>query len=84
MCTYSPFISDSTWRVLGTGTDMLSPVLHPYYKLDYIESEWGGQAEYKTDLAAGLANVINWTAHACDITKKAVSILLLVLTICTH
>ncbi len=49
-----------------------STVLHPYYKLDYIEEQWGGLNEYEVDLAAGLPNPINWTAHAREVTEKAV------------
>nr|VWO99121.1 Swi1p [Ganoderma boninense] len=55
----------------NTDVYILALLLHPYYKLDYIESEWGGQAEYKADIAAGELNPTNWTVHARSITEKA-------------
>ncbi|KAM5530832.1 hypothetical protein V8D89_015500 [Ganoderma adspersum] len=48
----------------NTDVYILALLLHPYYKLDYIEMEWGGEAEYEADLAAGNPNPINWTTHA--------------------
>nr|VWP01648.1 Uncharacterized protein [Ganoderma boninense] len=55
----------------NTDVYILALLLHPYYKPDYIESEWGSQAEYDADVAAGELNPINWTAHAQSITEKA-------------
>ncbi|KAI1796502.1 hypothetical protein LXA43DRAFT_879770, partial [Ganoderma leucocontextum] len=55
----------------NTDVYILALLLHPYYKLDYIEEQWGGQNEYEADLAAGLPNPINWTAHAREVTEKA-------------
>ncbi|KAI1781763.1 hypothetical protein LXA43DRAFT_907803, partial [Ganoderma leucocontextum] len=55
----------------NTHVYILALLLHPYYKLDYIEAEWGGQQEYEADLAAGIENAINWTAHARDVTEQA-------------
>lgn len=48
-------------------------VLHPYYKLAYIEQMWGGEEEYQDDLAAGLPGARNWQVYATDIVDKAVS-----------
>ncbi len=48
-------------------------VLHPYYKLAYIEQMWGGEDEYQDDLAAGLPGARNWQAYANEIVEKAVS-----------
>ena len=49
-------------------------VLHPYYKLKYIEHQWGGEAEYLADVAAGHANARNWIAHARSVVEAAVRV----------
>jgi len=35
-------------------------VLHPYYKLHYIEIAWGGQKEQAAERAAGNVDAKNW------------------------
>ncbi|KAH9856303.1 hypothetical protein C2E23DRAFT_702760, partial [Lenzites betulinus] len=50
---------------------VLSLLLHPYYKLAYIEQMWGGEDEYQDDLAAGLPGARNWQAYANEIVEKA-------------
>ncbi|KAI1789150.1 hypothetical protein LXA43DRAFT_845779, partial [Ganoderma leucocontextum] len=50
---------------------ILSLLLHPYYKLNYIRHEWGGEEEYEADLAAGVPNPRNWVQYACKIVEKA-------------
>ena len=48
-------------------------MLHPYYKLQYIEKKWGGEAEQQAEIAAGNADAINWVEHARDVVDTAVS-----------
>ncbi|KAI1782028.1 hypothetical protein LXA43DRAFT_907023 [Ganoderma leucocontextum] len=52
---------------------VLSMLLHPYYKLRYIEKKWGGEAEQQAEIAAGNADATNWTAHAHDVVNKAMA-----------
>ncbi|RPD53309.1 hypothetical protein L226DRAFT_576383 [Lentinus tigrinus ALCF2SS1-7] len=47
-------------------------VLHPYFKLHYIEEQWGGEEEYYNDLAAGVLNAQNWQKYAREVVEKAV------------
>lgn len=51
----------------------LSLVLHPYYKLAYIEKKWGGAAEQQEAIAEGNPNAINWIQHARSVVEDAVS-----------
>ena len=51
-------------------------MLHPYYKPNYIEEQWGGQKEFEDELAAGVLNLINWTAHAREVTEKVIRVIL--------
>ncbi|OJT02272.1 Zinc finger BED domain-containing protein RICESLEEPER 2 [Trametes pubescens] len=50
---------------------VLSLLLHPYYKLSYIETKWGGEKEQEQEIAEGNPNAINWTARARDIVDAA-------------
>ncbi|KAI1789377.1 hypothetical protein LXA43DRAFT_872172, partial [Ganoderma leucocontextum] len=50
---------------------ILSLLLHPYYKLDYIRHEWGGEEEYQADLKAGVSDARNWVAYAREVIEKA-------------
>lgn len=53
----------------------LSPphlVLHPYYKLNYIEEQWGGAEEYEADVEAGDPHARDWQKHAREVVDKAV------------
>ncbi|KAI0716947.1 hypothetical protein C8Q76DRAFT_567735, partial [Earliella scabrosa] len=50
---------------------ILSLYLHPYYKLAYIESRWGGEAEYLQDLADDIPNAVNWQEHAKKVVEDA-------------
>ena len=59
----------------ATVTDTaISSDLHPYYKLEYIEQRWGGEAEYLEDLADGVTNARNWQAYAREVIEAAVSV----------
>ncbi len=49
-------------------------VLHPYYKLRYIEKKWGGQAEQEAEIAAGNPNAVNWIERAREVVDAAVSV----------
>ena len=44
--------------------------------MSYIESRWGGEAEYQSDKAAGIAGARNWTKYAHSVVDKAVSLIL--------
>ena len=48
-------------------------MLHPYYKLNYIRVEWGGEEEYLAALDAGDPNARDWNKYAREVTEKAVS-----------
>ena len=46
------------------------PVLHPYYKLLYIEMAWGGAEEQKLECEAGNPNAKDWHDEATKIIEK--------------
>lgn len=48
-------------------------VLHPYYKLDYIELTWGGAEEQKKEFDAGNHDAKNWKDEARKVIEKTVS-----------
>jgi len=48
-------------------------VLHPYYKLDYIEMAWGGTAEQARELSAGNVHAKDWQDEARKVIEKTVS-----------
>ena len=45
-------------------------MLHPYYKLDYIEMAWGGAKEQEEERAAGNPNAKNWHNEALKILEQ--------------
>lgn len=55
------------------GADHTFAVLHPYFKLRYIEEQWGGQEEYQANLVNSEPNARNWQKYARGVVKKAVS-----------
>jgi hypothetical protein len=46
-----------------------TPVLHPYYKLEYIKMAWGGAAEQAEERAAGNTNAKNWQDEALKVVE---------------
>nr|VWO96606.1 C2H2-type domain-containing protein [Ganoderma boninense] len=50
---------------------ILALLLHPYYKLRYIEKKWGGHAEQQAEIAAGNFDAINWIEHAREVVNTA-------------
>ncbi|KAF8075323.1 hypothetical protein FPV67DRAFT_1408806 [Lyophyllum atratum] len=52
---------------------ILALVLHPYYKLDYIELAWGGEEEQKKEIAEGNPFAKNWQDVAQQVVEGAVS-----------
>ncbi|KAI0760024.1 hypothetical protein C8Q74DRAFT_1220800 [Fomes fomentarius] len=52
---------------------ILSLFVHPYYKLHYLESQWGGEAEYKADLANGVPTACNWVVYAREVVNKTMN-----------
>ena len=48
-------------------------MLHPYYKLQYIEDNWGGAEEYARDVAAGVRGARDWVKYARETVDAAVS-----------
>jgi hypothetical protein len=53
---------------------VLCLVVHPYYGLDYIELEWGGEKEQDKARAEGNANAKNYVAEARKIVEAAVHV----------
>ena len=51
---------------------LILTVLHPYFKMDYIEHEWGGAEEQAKEIAEGNPFAINWHQEAMDIVEAAV------------
>ena len=47
-------------------------VLHPYYKLAYIQQNWGGIEEQDVERAAGNQHAINWQDEAEKVLEEAV------------
>jgi hypothetical protein len=48
-------------------------VLHPYYKLAYIQLAWGGPKEKAAEIALGNADAVDWQDEAKKIVEKTVS-----------
>ena len=48
-------------------------VLHPYYKLLYIEMAWGGTEEQRLEHKAGNPNAKDWHDEATKIIEKTMS-----------
>ncbi|RPD78605.1 hypothetical protein L226DRAFT_457374 [Lentinus tigrinus ALCF2SS1-7] len=51
---------------------ILALFLHPYFKLHYIEEQWGGEDEYLEDVAARVPNPRNWQKFAREVVEKNV------------
>ena len=51
---------------------VLTLLLHPYYKLNYIEMAWGGAAEQAEEIRAGNKHAKNWQDEAQKIVEAAV------------
>jgi hypothetical protein len=51
---------------------MFCAVLHPYYKLDYIELTWGGAEEQAKERAAGDPDAKNWKDEARKLVEQTV------------
>ena len=49
-------------------------VLHPYYKLDYIEMSWGGAEEQTKERMGGNPHAKNWQDEARKVVKRTVSV----------
>jgi hypothetical protein len=49
------------------------PVLHPYFKLEYIKKHWGGEEEQKREIANGNKNARNWQNEALMVVERVVS-----------
>ncbi|KAH9007508.1 hypothetical protein EDB83DRAFT_2323718 [Lactarius deliciosus] len=46
---------------------VLTLVLHPYYKLDYVELAWGGEKEQEKEQLLGNLDMRNWKDEALTI-----------------
>ncbi|KAM5541078.1 hypothetical protein V8D89_005389 [Ganoderma adspersum] len=55
----------------NTNVYILALLLHPYYKLNYIEHQWGSEDEYLADLKAGELNARNWRQYAREVIDRA-------------
>ncbi|KAF8173118.1 hypothetical protein BJ912DRAFT_859590, partial [Pholiota molesta] len=51
----------------------LALVLHPYYKLAYIKSAWGGPKEQAAEIAAGNPDAKDWQDEAKQLVERTVS-----------
>ncbi|RPD57654.1 hypothetical protein L226DRAFT_441361, partial [Lentinus tigrinus ALCF2SS1-7] len=51
---------------------ILALFLHPYFKLRYIEEQWGGEFEYNENVAAGVPNPQNWQKFVHEVVEKNV------------
>jgi hypothetical protein len=51
---------------------VLALVLHPYYKLNYIQHAWGGEAERDEEIAAGNWDAKNWQVEARKVLENMV------------
>ncbi|EJF60759.1 hypothetical protein DICSQDRAFT_170902 [Dichomitus squalens LYAD-421 SS1] len=58
-------------RLNNADVYILALLIHPYYKFEYIEHQWGGEAEYLADVTAGIPNPRNWVAYAREVVEKA-------------
>ncbi|RPD73175.1 hypothetical protein L226DRAFT_438021, partial [Lentinus tigrinus ALCF2SS1-7] len=56
----------------NTDAYILAQFCQPYYKLDYIEQKWGGEAEQQAEIRAGNPDAKNWTAEARKVVENAV------------
>ena len=56
--------------VIQTNFDLI--VLHPYYKMDYIELEWGGAKEQAEEIDVGNPNAKNWHEEEMNVLEATV------------
>ncbi|KAG6905515.1 hypothetical protein DXG01_002278 [Tephrocybe rancida] len=49
---------------------VLAPLLHPYFKLNYIKMAWGGAKEQEAERCTGNTNAKNWQDKALKIVKN--------------
>ncbi|KAG6904233.1 hypothetical protein DXG01_009264, partial [Tephrocybe rancida] len=49
---------------------VLALLLHPYFKLNYIEMAWGGAKEQEAERRAGNTNAKNWQDEALKIVEN--------------
>ena len=47
-------------------------VLHPYYKLDYINFKWGGREEQEEEQSKGNQDAKNWQEEAREVIENTV------------
>ena len=59
---------------LGNVPLYYNAVLHPYYKLNYIEMAWGGAKEQAEEIENGNFNAKNWHEEAQKVVEATVSI----------
>ncbi|RDX49213.1 hypothetical protein OH76DRAFT_1303074, partial [Lentinus brumalis] len=55
---------DDAWAYVN------SHLTHPYFKLDYIKQQWGGEDEYQEAVANGEPFPRNWQAYAQEIVEE--------------
>ena len=53
-------------------------VLHPYYKLAYIEISWGGEKEQAAEIAQGKLDAKNWHGEARKLIERMVCCVVIV------
>ncbi len=78
--TSCPTVGPNTYHCTDVTLTTSFFVTHSYFKLDYIEQNWGGRDEYLEELANGNPNARDWQAHARGIVEDAVCLLLLLMS----
>jgi len=70
---YIVSLSTSQCSVTSINTPLTCmTVLHPYYKLNYIQMAWGGPKEQQEEIAKGNLGAKNWQAEARKVIEGMV------------
>ena len=68
-----PLVSSMYMHMWSNTNVTICLVLHPYYKLMYIEMAWGGADEQKMEREAGNPNAKDWHDEATKIVEKTMA-----------
>ncbi|KAG6843319.1 hypothetical protein H0H87_005928 [Tephrocybe sp. NHM501043] len=53
---------------------LLLLLIHPYYSIDYIWVEWGGEEEQLAEVAKGNFDAINWVEKAKEVMEQVMAL----------
>lgn len=70
-CLFSRSVS--RLHCISIRLNLHSTVLHPYFKLEYIDEKWGGAEEQAKEIAKGYPDAVNWQAEARRVLHEHVS-----------